>query len=115
MTKITKPFLPLLFFSLTVSIASCGTDILTCETSPDGRTDACAYTKRFGDDNTYVSLTETKTRKEMKIMKIKNVHPIYFRWGESGELYVEGIPAQSQVEYLKQDVMGVMVKIVPQN
>ena len=104
----------LLFISLAVSISSCGTDILTCETSPDGRTDACAYTKRIGDDNTYVALTEKKTGKEMKIMKIKNVCPISFRWVESGELYVEGIQDENQVEYLKQGVMGVKVNIVPQ-
>ncbi len=114
MKKITKPLQLLQCIALAASMSACGTDILTCETSPDGQTDACAYTKRIGGNNTFVALTDKKTGNEIKIMKIKNVCPISFRWVESGQLYVEGIPNQNQVEYLKQDVMGVKVNIVPQ-
>jgi len=112
--KIIKPIQLLLLICIAVALSSCGVDVLTCETSPDGKMEVCAFTKRIGDHNTYVTLTEKQSRKEMKIMKTKNVNPISFRWVDSGELYVEGIPNQSQVEYVKQGVMGVKVNIVPQ-
>lgn len=111
--KIKKPLQLLLFIILATSVSSCGIDVLTCETSPDGKTEACAYTKRFGDHNTYLTLTEKQSGKEIKIMKIKDVIPIAFRWVGSAELNVE-LPNQDQVEHLNQSVMGVKVNVVQQ-
>ncbi len=114
MKMMTKKLNLLICMGLSAFITSCGIDVLTCETSPNGKTEACAYTKRIGDDNTYVTLTAKQTGKEVKIMKVKNVIPISFQWTGNAELNVEGIPDQNQVEYLNQGVMGVKINVVPQ-
>jgi hypothetical protein len=75
--------------------------------------EACAFTKRIGDHNTYVELKEKQGGKEIKIIKIRNVSPVSFRWIGNTELNIE-VRNQDQVEYLNQRAMGVKFNVILQ-
>ena len=86
-------------------LPACGLDPLTGEDSPDNNKIALAYTYRFGNSNTYVSIDYKDTRRSFKIMKLHGIVPVSFTWKSDKELIVH-LPSKSLIEKTYRESLG---------
>jgi hypothetical protein len=92
-------------------LTACGLDPLTGDDSPDKNKIAMAYTYRFGNSNTYVSIDYKDSRRSINIMKLRGVVPISFKWETDKELIVY-VPSKSLiVRTYKDSVDGITIKV----
>jgi len=95
--------IPLIALIITVTVlTACGLDPLTGDDSPDKNKIALAYTYKFGNFNTFVSVYYKEPRKSIKIMKLRGVVPITFKWITDKELIVY-VPNKSLIERTYKD------------
>ena len=69
-------------------LISCGTDPLTREESPDKSMIVMAYTKRFGDSSTCVSIEDKNENKKKVLIKFEKLIPVGFKWVSNTELNI---------------------------
>ena len=101
----------IIFVVIATALVACGLDPLTGDDSPDKNKMALAYTYRFGNSNTYVSIDYKESRKSIKIMKLRGVVPISFKWETDKDLIVY-VPSKSLIERTYKDsVDGITVKV----
>lgn len=95
-------------------LISCGNDTLTGEESPDKSKIALAYVKRIGPSHTYISIQETKTKKETDLFKMKGVVPVSFKWINDKELNIY-IPDKTLIKNTIGTVNNIKINVVEEN
>lgn len=97
-------------------LTSCGTDPLTGEESPDKSMIVMAYTKRFGDSSTFVSIEDKNENKEKVLIKFEKLIPVGFKWVSSTELniYAPETTSMSKIDLEYKNLKINLVKAGPQ-
>jgi len=94
------------FIIITIVILSisCGTDPLTHKDSSDKSKTILVYTKRIGDQNTYISFIDNKNKSEEKILKLNGFPTFSFEWINNSEINIY-IQYKNQIMYLNKDLL----------
>jgi hypothetical protein len=100
-----------IFLIMTAILASCGMDPLTADDSPDKSKSAIAYTYRFGNSNTYVSVYDKANNNKISIMKLHGTVPVSFKWSNDKELIVY-IPNKSLIENLSTNTGNLKIDVL---
>jgi len=105
----------IVMFIMVAVLSACGIDPLTGNDSPDKSKIAMAYAYRIGDSNTYVSIDYSRDRKSTRIIKLRGIVPVSFKWVTDKELIIY-VPNKSLIERMyKGSVDDIKINLVEES